>query len=136
MDSFNASILFETPPNLENTRLTDPRRVKKLIAVLAISFCWCYLTGEWQHNQKGSRLADPMSMEGSGAAGALVKMAGCPSGGSTLVYFSCEDCSVEAERAAAHGGEIFKGKMSIGEHGFIAMVVDTEGNMIGLHSMQ
>ena len=38
--------------NLENTRLTDPRRVKKLIAVLAIGFCWCYLTGEWQHNQK------------------------------------------------------------------------------------
>ncbi len=37
---------------LKNTRLTDPRRVKKLIAVLAISFCWCYLTGEWQHNQK------------------------------------------------------------------------------------
>lgn len=80
--------------------------------------------------------AFPMSMEGSGAAGALVKMAGFPSGGSTLVYFSCEDCSVEAERVAAHGGEIFKGKMSIGEHGFIAMVVDTEGNMIGLHSMQ
>lgn len=26
--------------------------------------------------------AFPMSMEGSGAAGALVKMAGCPSGGS------------------------------------------------------
>ena len=26
--------------------------------------------------------------------------------------------------------------MSIGEHGFIVMVVDTEGNMIGLHSMQ
>lgn len=80
--------------------------------------------------------AFPMSMEDSGAAGALVKMAGCPSGGSTLVYFSCEDCAVEAERAAAHGGKIFKGKMSIGEHGFIAMVVDTEGNMIGLHSMQ
>ena len=26
--------------------------MKKLIAVLAISFCWCYLTGEWQHDQK------------------------------------------------------------------------------------
>ncbi len=40
--------------NLENTRLTDPRRVKKLIAVLTTykSFCWCYLTGEWQHDQK------------------------------------------------------------------------------------
>jgi uncharacterized protein len=78
----------------------------------------------------------PMSPEGYGAAGALVKMAGCPSGGSTLVYFSCEDCAVEAERAVAHGGHIFKPKMAIGANGFIAMVVDTEGNMIGLHSMQ
>lgn len=78
----------------------------------------------------------PMSMEGYGAAGALVKMAGYPSGGSTLVYFSCADCAVEADRAAAHGGKIFKPKMSIGENGFIALVVDPEGNMIGLHSMQ
>ena len=23
-----------------------------MIAVLAIGFCWCYLTGEWQHDQK------------------------------------------------------------------------------------
>ena len=43
--------------NLENnTRLTDPRRVKKLIAVLAIGFCWCYLTGEWQHDQKSDKI--------------------------------------------------------------------------------
>jgi len=77
----------------------------------------------------------PSDMTGYGATGALVKMPGCPSGGSTLVYFSCEDCAVEAERAAAHGGQIFKPKMSIGEHGFIALVQDTEGNMIGLHSM-
>jgi uncharacterized protein len=80
--------------------------------------------------------AFPMAMEGSGAAGALVKMAGCPSGGSTLVYFSCDDCAVEAKRAAANGGKIFKDKMSIGEHGFIALVEDSEGNMIGLHSMK
>jgi predicted enzyme related to lactoylglutathione lyase len=36
----------------------------------------------------------------------------------------------------AHGGKIFKGKMSIGENGFIAIAVDTEGDWIGLHSMQ
>lgn len=36
--------------NLEDTRLADPRRVKKLIAVLAIGFCWCYLTGEWKND--------------------------------------------------------------------------------------
>lgn len=36
--------------NLEDTRLTDPRRVKKLIAVLAIAYSWCYITGVWQHD--------------------------------------------------------------------------------------
>jgi predicted enzyme related to lactoylglutathione lyase len=71
-----------------------------------------------------------------GACGMLVKMEGVPSGcGGTLVYFACEDCAVEAARAAENGGSIFKEKMSIGEHGFISLVYDTEGNMIGLHSM-
>ncbi len=81
--------------------------------------------------------AFPSSMESYGAPGALVKMAGMPSGGnSTLVYFACDDCGVEAGRAAAHGGKVFKDKMSIGEYGFIALVNDTEGNLIGLHSMR
>jgi predicted enzyme related to lactoylglutathione lyase len=72
-----------------------------------------------------------------GVAGALVKMPGVPSGGnSVLVYFHCEDCAVEAEKAAQAGGQIHRGKMSIGPHGFIALVIDTEGNLIGLHSMQ
>jgi len=80
--------------------------------------------------------AFPMSEQGYGAAGALAKMEGSASGGSgTLVYFKCEDCAVETARAAEHGGRIFKEKMSIGKYGFIALVFDTEGNMIGLHSM-
>jgi uncharacterized protein len=79
--------------------------------------------------------AFPSAFERYGAPGALVKMPGCPSGGSTLVYFACEDCAVEAARAAANGGQVIKPKMSIGEHGFIALVMDTEGNTIGLHSM-
>lgn len=78
----------------------------------------------------------PMSMENYGASGALIKMPGCPSGGSTLVYFACDDCAVELERAVQCGGTVFKGKKAIGVNGYIAMVVDTEGNMIGLHSMQ
>lgn len=80
--------------------------------------------------------AFPSSMDDYGAPGALVRMAGCPSGGSTLVYFSCADCAVEAARAATSGGAVMKGKMPIGQYGFIALVTDTEGNMIGLHSMQ
>ena len=72
-----------------------------------------------------------------GASGALIKMEGVPSGGnSTLVYFDCEDCATEASRVESAGGKIHKPKFSIGEHGFIALAVDTEGNMFGLHSMK
>lgn len=79
----------------------------------------------------------PMDPDRSGAAGALVKMAGVPSGGnSTLVYFKCEDCAVEAERALDAGGRSHKDKMSIGPYGHIALMLDTEGNMFGLHSMK
>ena len=81
--------------------------------------------------------AFPMHRDAAGAAGSLVHMPGYPSGGnSTLVYFTCADCAVEAKRAVDSGGRVFKEKFSIGQYGFIALVTDTEGNMIGLHSMQ
>lgn len=81
--------------------------------------------------------AFPMLMDAPGASGALVKMEGVPSGGnSTIVYFSCADCAVEAARVAPAGGRVQKEKMSIGEYGFIALAIDTEGNIFGLHSMQ
>ena len=65
-----------------------------------------------------------------------VRMKGVPSGGnSTLIYFVCDDCAVEAGRVEANGGKIDKPKMSIGQYGFIVLAVDTEGNMFGLHSM-
>jgi uncharacterized protein len=83
--------------------------------------------------------AFPMEREASGAAGALVKMEGFPAGGNNnavLVYFSCEDCAVEEARVSKAGGKIQRKKMSIGEYGFITLVFDTEGNMIGLHSMK
>jgi predicted enzyme related to lactoylglutathione lyase len=79
----------------------------------------------------------PMEMNGIGASGALVKIKGVASGGNgTLVYFSCKDCAVEADRVVEHGGALDRKKMSIGQYGFIALAVDTEGNMIGLHSMK
>jgi predicted enzyme related to lactoylglutathione lyase len=79
----------------------------------------------------------PMEMNQVGAGGALVKMEGVASGGnSTIVYFSCADCAVEEGRVAKNGGRVEKSKMSIGEYGFISLVYDTEGNMIGLHSPQ
>lgn len=82
-------------------------------------------------------LAFPGRPELYGCPGALVKMEGKSSGGGgTIVYFSCEDCAIESARAAKSGGQIFKEKFSIGEYGFVSLVMDTEGNMIGLHSMR
>jgi predicted enzyme related to lactoylglutathione lyase len=79
----------------------------------------------------------PGDMDSYGVPGALVKMAGMPSGGnSTLVYFHCEDCAVESARVQAAGGRVERPKFSIGQYGQIALVVDSEGNMIGLHSMK
>ena len=81
--------------------------------------------------------AFPMNPDGAGASGALVKMPGFPSGGnSVLAYFICTDCATEAGRAVKAGGRIQKEKTSIGQHGFIALAYDTEGNMFGLHSMK
>lgn len=78
--------------------------------------------------------AFPMAMDAIGASGALIKMDGVKSGGSgTIPYFHCDEVAVESERVVNAGGQIHKPKWSIGQYGFIALVVDTEGNTIGLH---
>lgn len=79
----------------------------------------------------------PGDMKDYGANGALVKMEGVKAGGnSTLIYFGSKDCTTEENRVEKAGGKLFKPKMSIGEHGFISLFFDTEGNMIGVHSME
>lgn len=75
-------------------------------------------------------------MEAYGASGALVKMDGCGAGkNSTVVYFSCQDCAQEASRVASAGGKLLSEKFPIGEYGFIALALDTEGNQFGMHSL-
>lgn len=79
----------------------------------------------------------PGDMDNYGANGALVKMKGFKAGGtSTIIYFGSKDCKTEEKRIEKAGGEIFKPKMSIGAYGFVTMFFDTEGNMVGLHSME
>ncbi len=72
-----------------------------------------------------------------GCSGSLVKIHGLtPSGVSTIIYFGSEDCSIEEKAIPKLGGKIHKPKMAIGQYGFISLAVDTEGNMIGIHSMK
>ena len=92
---------------------------------------------EWMEGTNIEMWAFPKAPDRPGAPGALIKMDGFPSGGnSTIVYFTCSDCAVEAKRASESGGKIHKDKFSIGQYGFIALILDTENNMIGLHSLQ
>lgn len=83
----------------------------------------------------GEMAAFPWVQEGANATGALVKSEQtAPAAGGTLVYFTCDDCGAAADRAPQHGGKRLMPKIDIGDHGFIAHVLDSEGNKIGLHS--
>jgi predicted enzyme related to lactoylglutathione lyase len=80
-------------------------------------------------------LAFPMEMEEDGASGALVKMEGFEAGGnSTIVYFRSNDCAIEEGKIETAGGKLLQSKQSLGEHGFMVLASDTEGNMFGVHS--
>jgi hypothetical protein len=82
-------------------------------------------------------LSFPWAEGAPNATGALVKAKGMPSGGnSTLVYFTCEDCSIEEGRVEKAGGKILKAKFQIGEHGFCSICVDPDGNAFGLYSLK
>jgi len=82
-------------------------------------------------------LSFPWAENEPNISGALVKMDDMgPGAGGTLAYFTCTDCSVEEARVEKAGGKILQPKMSIGEHGYCSIVMDTEGNHVGLHSME
>jgi hypothetical protein len=70
-------------------------------------------------------------------SGCLVKAEGNqPSRTGPLLYLSVEGRLDDALVAAReHGGAILKEKESIGPHGLRAIIVDSEGNRIALHSM-
>lgn len=72
----------------------------------------------------------------SSATGSLVKHETyIPSMTGPLIYFSCKDVNTELSRVVEAKGEILRPKSPIGEeHGFMALIKDTEGNRIALHS--
>ncbi len=79
----------------------------------------------------------PMEMGAPQAAGGLMKAPGyTPSQDGTIVYFTATDLDAHTARAQVAGGKILLPKTSIGEHGFIAHITDTEGNRIALHSRE
>ncbi|MEM9344972.1 MAG: VOC family protein [Pseudomonadota bacterium] len=88
-------------------------------------------TGETQ------MMSFPTEMSRYGAGGALSKSPHArPGPGGTVIYFNTEDCVVEEARVADAGGQVLRPKFSIGEFGFVSLCQDSEGNLIGLSSME
>jgi predicted enzyme related to lactoylglutathione lyase len=57
-----------------------------------------------------------------------------PSGLSAVVYFASEDCSREERIASEVGDKVYRSKFAAGQYGFMSLIQDTEGNVIGVHS--
>jgi predicted enzyme related to lactoylglutathione lyase len=76
--------------------------------------------------------------EGNEVGGCLFEPEGdvTPSLNGALVYFDASG-RLDAAIAAAEqgGGKVLQAKHSIGRHGWRAIIADTEGNRVALHSM-
>lgn len=75
--------------------------------------------------------------EEGNVGGAVVAGEGMvPSAEGTTVYLNGgDDLSAALARVEPAGGKVVVPKTNIGEHGFIAHFMDTEGNKVALHSM-
>jgi predicted enzyme related to lactoylglutathione lyase len=55
--------------------------------------------------------------------------------GTTAYLDGGNDLSVPLGRVESAGGKVILPKTAIGDNGFIALFIDTEGNKVGFHSM-
>jgi hypothetical protein len=77
----------------------------------------------------------PMKDGVDGATGSLIEGEGyTPSLEGVLIYFTAPDIDAALSRAKEKGGAVIAEKFSIGEYGFVALIQDSEGNRVGLHS--
>lgn len=79
----------------------------------------------------------PADMMNGEIGGGLLEEEGYePSQQGSLIYLNGgDDLSVPLARVEAAGGKIVMEKTSIGQNGFMARFIDTEGNRVAFHSM-
>ena len=81
----------------------------------------------------------PKDPEAKGAGGSLVmnEQFYKPTANGTLVYFSSPEITFELRKVEEAGGVVLQDKTLIREDiGFMALVLDSEGNRIALHSTE
>lgn len=79
----------------------------------------------------------PADLE-NGVGGGIVQGKGFePSDKGALIYLNGgDDLSIPLAKVEKAGGKILVPKTSLGPNGFMAQLLDTEGNRIALHSMK
>lgn len=73
--------------------------------------------------------------EGKGVRGALVRSkTHTPATSGTVIYLHAADIDACLSRVKGAGGAVVTPKTSLGPQGFFAIIDDTEGNRVGLHT--
>ena len=107
----------------------------------AIKFYSAVLAKEVRRLSEGRMEYGLMPHEEQNASGCLVVRGDSggvdnrPSANGPLIYLSVEGRLDEAvETARKNGGKVLRARQKIGEHGFRAVIIDSEGNRIALHT--
>ena len=119
--------------------VTDFDRAKRFYeAILKTPLQEVPMAGCESGQKDGCRMAVFPYENMKGVGGSITKMKDiAPGAGGTIVYLNVEgDLDGVIKRIPTAGGTVVKPRTSIGEHGFIAIFKDTEGNCVGLHSLK
>ena len=119
--------------------VTDPDRAKRFYEAILKTSLQDVPTENCESAQKDTcRMAIFPYDNMKGVGGAIThRPEVTPGAGGTIVYLNVEgDLDGVIKRIPAAGGTVVKPRTSIGEHGFIAIFKDTEGNCVGLHSLK
>lgn len=77
------------------------------------------------------------NMDRYGATGCLVEYSDVrPSVNGTVIYFACDDVDKTLNLVERSGGKVLIPKTDIGEYGYFAHFIDSEGNRVALHSVK
>lgn len=119
MNAKNRAVWFDIP-------VADlDRAIRFYAAVLGIQV----------HREKFEQFDFAVLEHEQGNGGCLIPDAGAVSRGGILVYFNVDGRIRAAVTAVeSNGGQVLKDTHPIGPHGFRAIVLDSEGNRIALHS--
>jgi predicted enzyme related to lactoylglutathione lyase len=93
------------------------------------------LLGIQMHREQSQGVAFYVLEHGGGNGGCLVASASPISAGSLLVYLNVDGRIRDAvSQAGQRGGRVVEPVRPIGPHGYRAVIFDSEGNRVALHS--